>query len=388
MALIYLMSVKLVNLDIIPKTLKNELGDLSKNMPKIWFSYIRMLLFQHLKKFTKIYFYFINNREHILARMKRFLLLSHDTMEIKKCDYTQICQMLSVLPVLQYISYQNPRSYHNGFAVWILNSRLRLNLTFFTIEFSMCTSKCHFGGGEHSYITLIDGCSFYCSNYAKKNYMSRFCGQYSTFSFYSKHNQLNLDVTSEYKVHAMSITIDRNEIVNEPVMRNELSIGSILQKVEKLELISKVKEKFELLRYFVKVKILNNILLKINDSKTLQFKIFDGPGLLANTINETKKYMLTSTFHCSILLLKSDNNTFHQGLLAFTSHKIPIQSQKAVYQSNKSMLYYPNEKCKEGSCISSFRVDKGHQVNITTISVKSTMFTHIFNCFVCRSLCE
>ena len=324
MALIYLMAVKMVNLDIIPKTFKNELGDLSKNMPKIWFSYIRMLLFQHIKKFPEIYFYFSNNQEHILARTKRFLLLNHDTMEIEKCAFTQTCKMLSVLPVHQYISYQNPRGYHNGFVIWILNSRLRSNLTFFTIEFSMCTSICNFGGGEHSYITLIDGSSFYSSNHAKKNYMSRFCGQYSTFSFYSKHNQLNLDVTSEYEVHAMSMTIDRNEIFNEPIMRNQLSIESILQKVAKLELIYKVKEKFKLLRYFIKVKIVNNILLKINDSKTLQFKIFDDPGLLANTISETKKYMLTSTFHCLILILKSDNNTFHQGLLAFTSHKIPI----------------------------------------------------------------
>ena len=145
----------------------------------------------------------------------------------------------------------------------------------------------------------------------------------------------------------------------------------------KPQLVYNIRNKYKIFRFFITVNILNKIFFAMNHSKMDRYVVFDGPGLLSNTIYKTGKYILTSTFQCLILLLKSNNN---EASFTFASHKIPVYNKVYIGQTNKSIFYYPNEKCKESSCISSFYAAKGYQINITTISVYSKMSTHIFNC--------
>ena len=115
----------------------------------------------------------------------------------------------------------------------------------------------------------------------------------------------------------------------------------------------------------------------MNDSKIHRYVVFDGPGLFSNTIQKTKKYITTSTFQCLILFLKPNKS---EGLFTFASEKTPVDSHINIIQTNKSIFHYPNEKCKQSYCILSFHADRGYQINITTISIKSKMSTYNFNC--------
>ena len=100
--------------------------------------------------------------------------------------------------------------------------------------------------------------------------------------------------------------------------------------------------------------------------------------MLSNTVGTAKKCIRTSTFQCLILPLKLINS-FYNGSFNFTSQKLSVLKQIYVSKTNKTKYYYPNEKCKEGSCLSSFNSEKGYHVNITMISVNSTMCM-LLNC--------
>ena len=143
----------------------------------------------------------------------------------------------------------------------------------------------------------------------------------------------------------------------------------------KPELVYNIRKKFEIFRFFITVNILHKIVIEKNDSKIHRLVVFDGPGLLFDTLSETNQYIVTSTFQCMILLLTTNNKLSYEGYFIFTSQPQSIFTQKYISQTNKQM-YYPNEECKSGLCISSFTADEGYHINITTTSVKSTMSTY------------
>ena len=117
----------------------------------------------------------------------------------------------------------------------------------------------------------------------------------------------------------------------------------------------------------------------MNDFKINRYVVFDGPDLLSDNIGKRKanKFIITSTFQCLILLLKTNNT---EDSLNFSSQKIPVDNQIYIRHNNKSIFHYPNEKCNENFCISSFHAEKGNQINITIISLKSEISTQYFNC--------
>ena len=169
----------------------------------------------------------------------------------------------------------------------------------------------------------------------------------------------------DYRVIGIYMIVDKNELFNEHIVKQR----------NKPELMYNIRKKFELFRFFITVNILHKIVIEMNDLKTHRFVVFDGPGLLFDTLSETNQYIVTSTFQCMILLLTPNNNLSYEGYFIFTSKLQSIFTQKYISQTNKQM-YYPNEECTGGLCISSFSANEGYQINITTTSVKSTMSTY------------
>ena len=199
LSLIFLMPLRCVKLDILLNTFKNELGNWSESIPKVWKSYIRMHLFKHLKKFNEISQY-INNTASIhmdnivwkiLSGTKLLLIINNSTTVTNECQHERnitykvppsSCVFTEKHPVRQFVSYPIGHHVMDTVVYWKLNHIFYLNLTFFVIDFSFCVTNCSL---EEEYLYLIISYSY---NYLLPTY--KFCGQYSTFSFFSKYNTI------------------------------------------------------------------------------------------------------------------------------------------------------------------------------------------------------
>ena len=303
LVLLFLIQLKCIKSDILLNKFKSELGDWNKNMPKLWFSYIRKHLYKQLNKYIINYRKYVNNIMcYLLSRTKLLLVINKKPIIMNKCQIWDI-RCIAEHPVGQFVSYPYTYSSFDTLLHWNLNPRLRLNLLFFIIDFSLCLPHCSFIYFDHLMIGY--GISDSCFLIAKKEQTQRFCGQYSTFSFYSKDNSVKICYDIEYFTHkesgfeyrivGMFMTIDQNEIFNE----------AILHKYHKLqpELVYNIKQKYVLERFYIRVNTLDTIILRMNNSETNRYVVIDGPGVLCNTLSQTKKHIITSTFQCLILHL-------------------------------------------------------------------------------------
>ena len=387
------MLFKCVKLDNLLNNFRSELGNWSENMPKVWLSYIRMHLFKHLDKYIKIYQYGNNMASmdnmlwNILSGTKFMIDLNNNTV----VNYEFITQSspafyfyyLVERPVGHFMFQPRDQNFDTSVKVeWKLNPILHLNLTFFEIKFSFCISNCELQE-LHLELFVVTGNSS-CEVGFTKEPAYRFCGQYSMFNLFSNNNHIKLchfyyqDINSQYEVVGMFMTIDKNQLFNEPTLGTGI-YEPILEKGMKPQFVYNIKKKYELFRFFIVVNILNKVILAMNDSKIHRYVVFDGPGLICDTIHKrkTQKYIITSTFQCLILLLELNNNDV---FFTFASKKIPINNQVVIGQNTKSIFYYPNQECNENFCILSFHAAKGFHINITTILVKSEISTHNMNC--------
>ena len=399
LGLICLMSLKCVEFDILLNNFRSELGNWSQNMPKAWLSYIKMHLFKHLYKYEKMYQYGNNTASvgdmlwKIFSGTKLFLFLNSNATLTYKCPLWEDPSMMGysdchIEHTIGHFMFRprNPGEKSMDIIVyWTLHPRLSLNFTFFTIYFSFCMSNSVKNFQHRLHLYIIDGAEG-CTDDSSEGLQYWFCGQYSTFSLFSKDNYIELckhsyhygSIDSEYKVVGMFMTIDRNLLFNEPTLQRYTYVP-ILMKAMKPQFMYNIKKKYKILRFFITVDILNKVKLAMNDLKNHRYVVFDGPDLLSDNIGKRKanKFIITSTFQCLILLLKIDNT---EDSLNFSSQKIPVYSQIYIRHNNKSIFHYPNEKCNKNFCISSFHAEKGNQINITIISVKSEISTQNYNC--------
>ena len=369
-------------------------------MPKVWLSYIKMHLFKQLDKYEIMYQYGNNTASmgdmlwKIFSGTKFFLFLNSNATLTYKCPLWEDastsmgysdCHIEHTIGHFMFRPRNPGEKSMDIIVYWTLHPRLSLNFTFFTIYFSFCMSNCVKNFRHRLHLYIIDGAEG-CTDDSSEGLQYWFCGQYSTFSLFSKDNYIELckhsyqygSIDSEYKVVGMFMTIDRNLLFNEPTPQMHTYVP-ILEEAMKPQFVYNIKNKYKLLRFFISVNILNKVKLAMNDLKIHRYVVFDGPDLLSDNIGKRKanKFIITSTFQCLILFFKTDNT---EDFLNFSSQKIPVYSQIYIRHNNKSIFHYPNEECNENFCISSFHAEKGYQINITIISVKSEISTQNYNC--------
>ena len=131
--------------DIILNHFKNVIQDWRKNMPKIWYGYIRIYFYRFLKNMRDCRNV---NFRNVLSQMvynPKSLLVASKT--IPKIYCINIFQYFSInplvkLPVGQILFHNSEFSHLGTYNIrvcfplyWKLNSKFRLNLTFFNIQF-------------------------------------------------------------------------------------------------------------------------------------------------------------------------------------------------------------------------------------------------------------
>ena len=389
LGLILLILVKSNESDNMLNQFKTDIGDWKENTPKAWQAYIRMSLYKQFDNKTYIY---MKNVGNILLQMrynsKTWSLVSSKTIldtkwiecRLKPTGIRERCTVKR--PIGKFIWYENislfVTSFKNyqylvSYSYWKLDTKMRLNLTFFTIYFSSGVSDWHL-----NHLSIVNG--FDCSTYLgffKSHLYFQFFGQYSTFTFYSNYSQVtvclrnsNPDIVTGYHVEGMFAILDRDQLVNTHVHQwTQLSP----------ELLYNVQSKYTLCRYFISVSKFDCIIIKIKESNKFRYDIHDGPGLLADTLHIKGSYTITSTFQCLMLVLTPNDNMPYDSYFNFTSKMLSAKGNININQIHNSLFTFPNQKCRKGLCISLVKADLGYQVNITSILVKSAS-RYNFNC--------
>ena len=373
LTLILLMTTNNSKLDLILKHFTNELKDWRKDAPKTWYAYIRMYLYMYYKKRMKVDKDNMQNvLSDILCNSKSLLFTSNKmiTQVRFSCYERDPCRCLKKSngtknPIGQFsfhnIDWDNFNVYPyrlTHFTLWKLNPKLRMNLTFYGIYLSSgvlnCGLECVIIGSPHN-----------CDRISE----FRFSGQYSSFNLYPKYPCMFLLYRSKFfrtqhQVDGMFMIIDLNKLISVPV----------LNRISSPDFAYKVKDKHTVLRYFILIRKLDHIIIKMNWSSTVRYVVHDGPGLLSDILHLTDNYTVTSTFQCLLLLLSLTEVYF-----MYTSKTCSPSTNITINKTSNTVFYFPNNKCNRVLCVLTANADAGYQVNITTIVVKSTN-AYNYNC--------
>ena len=142
-----------------------------------------------------------------------------------------------------------------------------------------------------------------------------------------------------------------------------------LQTQIKPKLMYNIERNHNIFEFFISVKKIDKIIIKMNVSNTLTYVVFDGPLTLSNTIT-VFGHVKTSAFQCLILLLMSHFMRTYNGHFMFTSQHLAILENTNIHQNDHLLFNFPSKKCNKGLCVLLFNADLIYQVNVTIISVK------------------
>ena len=412
LSFIFIIFIQKSQPDMVLNKFKSELGDWTKNMPKIWHNYIKMYLYRlymwdkeqlpgdnvrnvllqmvHTSRYLLLYGnkirltvnWFIFCPEYIFQPwVNQTEILMYHLNEIISQKLTERCivkwEVGQFFVVTKNLVYLKSVKRIPGAAYWYLNRSLRLNLTFLSFYMS---------GGSLNKLSITQG-GHRCQEETKEDFI--FWGQHSLFYFYPKNRMVLMcithrdEVSTEVQIIGMFMIFDRDQMFNihlnqkkvEYIMKNLYWIGYGWEKHphifpnDKLKYI--VNNKYELFRYSISVRKLDQVIIKNIISWSLGFLVFDGPGYLSHTISATKDVIVTSTFQCLVLFLMTVSKRKKIKHFKFSSKSLSTHNI-ITNVTNNNMFNIPNSKCRNKLCISLFLAESENEVNITAIAVKST----------------
>ena len=189
----------------------------------------------------------------------------------------------------------------------------------------------------------------------------------------SCYHQLNY-----MKVEGIFTIFDRHYILNSegPKPIPNIDMSSIL----KFVFYPDTNAQHYLFRFYVAVRKLDNIIIWLSESKMSRYVVFDGPGLLSDTLQNPGNFKITTTFQTVVLMLKSDRAMIKNNSVVFVSKHLSSSWKIKTNQTENSLFHFPNNNCKENPCVVSVFGDLNYQINITVISV-NTKILNDFGCF-------
>ena len=360
--------------DIMLNHFKTELGDWRQNMTKAWHGYIRMCLFQYFRNKTHFYKHYGRNFIfHIVKKLKSLLLVSkRRKVNIKWFEIVWTFNRrkrhhMVKWPTGHLFLTEKPCNLLH----WNLSHHLRLNLTFFTIQAS------------HKYVNFFIYHSFQPSYCGQQNPLNdspyKFSGHYSMLNFYPWGRYVVICrqclYSKDIKVEGEFTVVDRYYLFNS---------GGLDAKITDFNISSILKYAFSphthyyLFRFYVAVRKLDKIIIWINESVMLRYIVFDGPGLLSDTLYKSGNYITTTTFQTLVLMWSPHGIT--KNSLVFASKPLSTSRSIITNEDESSLIHFPDDKCKKSLCILLVRTNIDYHVNITVISVKSKKLND-YGCF-------
>ena len=163
-------------------------------------------------------------------------------------------------------------------------------------------------------------------------------------------------IETENLVEGMFMVMDQEQLSNTP--------PTVLKKFRPA-LVYNIQNKHTLFRFFLIVRKLYNIIIKINNTSSNQrYTVFDGPGLFSDIINVTNIYARTSTFQCVVVLLTpivlmpqvkevsrmtrvSSDLTSYTGSFTYISKVMRALNRISLNNINNKVIQFPNTKCQK-----------------------------------------
>ena len=388
--------------DIMLNHFKTELGDWRRNMTKAWHGYIRMCLFQYYKNKTHFYKHYGRNFLFHLVEKSKSLLLVNKRRKVH--EKWRPHRSLVKWPIGQLFLTEKPCN----LLYWCLSYQLRLNLTIYTIQAShnyivnffiyhsyqpyRCGDPYLSNNSPYIYYSPLNGFRYPFSghyprfNCSKQNplieYPYKFSGHHSMFNFYPLGRNVvicrecfdfgleNIKVEGEFTI------LDRHYLFNSgglEVKITDINISSILKYA------FHPHTHYHLFRFYVAVRKLDKIIIWMNESVMFRYIVFDGPGLLSDTLHKSGNYLTTTTFQALVLVWNSYGTT--NNFVVFASKSLSISRSIIINENENSLFHFPDDNCKKGLCTLLVRTHLDYHVNITVISLKSKILNDLNGCF-------
>ena len=326
--------------------------DIFNNALKVWHRYIRVFIYRYHHKngssynicsieFVQILEYFKNFKEILNAKTYACSRTSPLEVTLKTLSGKFIFK-----PKCLSYDYVNPIAvYHSVTYIFYLHTLLRLNLTFYIIDSQFARLVCVV---QNTNIT-----------WAAETY--EFTGQYSTFYFYPKFNNVLLLIASHQNNYSQSFlfngsftVIDQKMICNVPVH------------IIKPDFMYQINAKYILSLYFLKVRKLDQIavILYLSD---LDCIIYDGPGILSKAL-KCQRNQKCSTFQC-VLHLLIQNFKKEKSYIKYYSVSFQYIASIMIDKDQELSMNLPNIKCLNSYCSLLIYALYGYQVNLTIVQI-------------------
>ena len=397
---IFILSIQNSQSDLGLIKFKTELGNWTKDMPKVWHNYIKMYLYRiYTENKTQLA---EDNVRNILSKLQNTtesLLIFSNQIRLNlqwfsMCldswgkgfswhNETEGCfvkwEVGHFFLSTKNLVYPYFRCTHSlkcaGFAFWKFDPKLRLNLTFLSF---------YLYGGSFRKLIVIQGIVYHrCYEESENDFI--FEGQYSTFYFYSNSRMLTIcilqneqELFTQDQIVGMFMIFDRDLLINVHLTKEKIVFRKYwwywdyypnIFPIDKFKY--NFNNKYELFRYYISVRKLARVIIKNITSKHHGFLVFDGPGYLSPTMNATKNVIITSTFQCLVLVFLTGDKMTNNEQFKFISKTLSTDNI-VINVTNTSMFNIPQLKCMKNVYISLFLAESGYEVNITAIVVKST----------------
>ena len=390
---LFIMNSSVCQGDVNFEHIRPDIHKLHNNKPKLWHKYTLFFLQNNLQNKipnivspsqTLFHLY------HLLAVFRKSVKIinwqNRTWTKIKNYWYDvhtrvyNISRLIITLPA----GYIHIRSGFQREPVMYFSFKLaqgmRLNLTFYTIYFSVRLSLCH---RHHMFISnetdKMDFNRYFCDFLLGDHRI--FCGHYPTLSYYSNYDQVIFGilwgVNDETFIIQNSFTVmDTNIITNlnkQNIQLCDLRRGKKHGFDSSLIYLVHSSSLETLVMYFLRIVKTHKIVIHFYINELDRYVVFNGPGFLSKVLKNKGDIVTTSTFQCIIqtfdknLEKRKSNLTFH-----YFSTKIKNLKNLKLHYFRTNLYHLPHTDYNS-LLVMHVHAEPGYQINITILNYTSTM---------------
>ena len=325
------------------------------NIPKLWHGYIRTFMYRYLEQISFHDTVYRDFPLQIIKHCQSFVIFSKRTVHEEK--FEMICQKRSCVANNLSISTSPSGQLFPGYGssihseyvyFFLVHPKFKLNFTFYEIYTSDKFERLNV---YNSLNTLLI--------HMVPSFRFMYQGFYSTFCLYPKYNKVSTVFMrtnpGPASVNGSFTVMDANIIHNVPVQYNVNMTPNFIYHTENTSVLS----------YFLQVQKVHQVFILSLSLMTNKFKVYDGPGILSNTLM-SRTLQKCSTFQCIIYIL-----TYKRTFLKFYSKMQPLSKRLKIHQGKDFSISLPNKNCLRSACILLVNTEYGFQVNATLTKITS-----------------
>lgn len=365
----------------------NSVNDYGRTPPKLWHQYINEFLL----------IYSVNQdlvSQDILVELWRQTLLSKSLGEKSVREINMVARRVcrfygrDFLPLDSYVKKQyhvksvsgriltslienlvcNPSCTQDHISlIWIftIDVRLCLNLSIASVYFTSGVTKDCSKSSLAIYSKLRPHTTTkFCSEEAiTSGHVFKYCGEQSAFNLYPQYSNVYIKVLcfkfASFKINILFTLLDRGILMS-------LNNNSKLFNAEKLSSTLVIGKKEAI--YFYKLQT-KKIYFLIIYALSLEFIMFDGPGLHSNMIKNKENSYKSSSFQCLVKVVTSMSMIYSKetDMIPYVSNLLPVLETLNIPTSGSSLEINDTNK---SPIIIKMSVPYGYYVNITVTEIQ------------------